>query len=84
MSLPFDATLKDLGRDEPADFLATFDRPPNGAGEFRSCAAHDRPESHLGGIWAVVRGTLCQFGDGGAATRRPGNPVSAMELGRHG
>ncbi len=30
MSLPFDATLKDLGRDGPADFLATFDRPPAG------------------------------------------------------
>jgi hypothetical protein len=30
MSLPFDATLKDLGRDGPADFLTTFDRPPVG------------------------------------------------------
>jgi hypothetical protein len=30
MSMPFDATLKDLGRDWPADFLATFDRPPAG------------------------------------------------------
>ncbi len=29
MSMPFDATLKDLGRDGPADFLATF-RPPVG------------------------------------------------------
>jgi hypothetical protein len=28
MSMPFDATLKDLGRDAPADFLATFDQPP--------------------------------------------------------
>jgi hypothetical protein len=28
MSMPFDATLKDLGRDYPADFLAAFDRPP--------------------------------------------------------
>jgi hypothetical protein len=28
MSMPFDATLKDLGRDAPADVLATFDRPP--------------------------------------------------------
>jgi hypothetical protein len=31
LSLPFDATLKDLGRDGPADFLTTFDRPPSGA-----------------------------------------------------
>lgn len=31
MSLPFDATLKDLGRDSPADFLTTFDQPPTGA-----------------------------------------------------
>ena len=31
MSMPFDATLKDLGRDAPADFLTTFDRPPAGA-----------------------------------------------------
>lgn len=30
MSLPFDATLKDLGRDCPADVLTTFDRPPAG------------------------------------------------------
>jgi hypothetical protein len=30
MPLPFDATLKDLGRDGPADFLTTFDRPPAG------------------------------------------------------
>ncbi len=30
MSMPFDATLKDLARDCPADFLATFDRPPAG------------------------------------------------------
>ncbi len=30
MSMPFDATLKDLGRDSPADFLAAFDRPPEG------------------------------------------------------
>jgi hypothetical protein len=30
MSMPFDATLKDLGRDYPADFLAAFDRPPAG------------------------------------------------------
>src|SRR2546425_448811 len=30
MSLPFDATLKDLGRDGAADFLITFDRPPIG------------------------------------------------------
>jgi hypothetical protein len=28
MSMPFDATLKDLGSDAPADFLATFDRAP--------------------------------------------------------
>jgi hypothetical protein len=31
MSMPFDATLKDLGRDAPADVLATFDRPPQAA-----------------------------------------------------
>lgn len=31
MSLPFDAALKDLGRDGPADFLTTFDQPPAGA-----------------------------------------------------
>jgi len=31
MSMPFDATLKDLGRDGPADFLISFDRPPTGA-----------------------------------------------------
>jgi hypothetical protein len=30
MSMPFDATLKDLGRDAPADFLTTFDQPPAG------------------------------------------------------
>ncbi len=29
--MPFDATLKDLGRDAPADVLTTFDRPPSGA-----------------------------------------------------
>ncbi len=28
MSMPFDATLKDLGRDAPADFLTTFGRSP--------------------------------------------------------
>lgn len=28
--MPFDATLKDLGRDNAADFLTTFDRPPAG------------------------------------------------------
>jgi hypothetical protein len=28
MSLPFDATLKDLAREDPAAFLAVFDRPP--------------------------------------------------------
>ncbi len=28
MSLPFDATLKDLGRDSPHGLLCTFDRPP--------------------------------------------------------
>ncbi len=28
MSLPFDATLKDLAREHPRDFLAAFDRPP--------------------------------------------------------
>jgi hypothetical protein len=31
MSMPFDATLKDLGRDAPADVLTTFDRPPTAA-----------------------------------------------------
>ena len=30
MSMPFDATLKDLGCDSPADFLTAFDRPPTG------------------------------------------------------
>jgi hypothetical protein len=29
--MPFDATLKDLARDGPADFLISFDRPPAGA-----------------------------------------------------
>src|SRR5579862_7300483 len=28
MSKPFDATMKDLGRDAPADMLITFDQPP--------------------------------------------------------
>ncbi len=28
MSMTFDATLKDLARDHPRDFLAAFDRPP--------------------------------------------------------
>jgi hypothetical protein len=28
--MPFDATLKDLTRDYPADFLTTFDQPPTG------------------------------------------------------
>src|SRR5438552_10846516 len=28
MSKPYDATMKDLGADYPADFLATFDRAP--------------------------------------------------------
>jgi hypothetical protein len=31
MSMPFDATLKDLGRDSPDDFLISFDRPPTAA-----------------------------------------------------
>jgi hypothetical protein len=31
MSMPFDATLKDLGRDYPNDLLTTFDQPPAGA-----------------------------------------------------
>jgi hypothetical protein len=31
MSMPFDATLKDLGREAAPDFLATFDRPAAGA-----------------------------------------------------
>src|SRR5262245_40895395 len=30
MSKPFDATMKDLAADYPADFLATFDRAPTG------------------------------------------------------
>src|SRR5207244_4490393 len=30
MPLPFDATLKDLGREYPADVLVSFDRPPAG------------------------------------------------------
>lgn len=30
MSMPFDATLKDLGRDYPTDLLTTFDQPPTG------------------------------------------------------
>jgi hypothetical protein len=30
MSMPFDATLKGLARDYPADFLTVFDRPPTG------------------------------------------------------
>ena len=30
MSMTFDATLKDMGRDSPAGFLAAFDRPPAG------------------------------------------------------
>ena len=30
MSMPFDATLKDLGREAPADILTTFDQPPTG------------------------------------------------------
>jgi hypothetical protein len=30
MSFRFDATMKDLGRDNPADFLITFYRPPTG------------------------------------------------------
>ncbi len=30
MSMPFDATLKDLARESAADFVATFDRPPVG------------------------------------------------------
>src|SRR5262249_55011142 len=30
MSMPFDATLKDLARDSPADHLMAFDRPPAG------------------------------------------------------
>jgi hypothetical protein len=29
MSMPFDATLKDLGADHPHDFLSFFDRPPS-------------------------------------------------------
>jgi hypothetical protein len=28
MAMTFDATLKDMGRDSPQGFLATFDRPP--------------------------------------------------------
>jgi hypothetical protein len=28
--MPFDATLKDLARDFPADLLTTFDQPPTG------------------------------------------------------
>src|SRR6516162_4032619 len=30
MSMPFDATLKDLARAYPADFLTVLDRPPQG------------------------------------------------------
>src|SRR5690348_14685257 len=30
MTLTFDATLKDMGRDSPRGFLAAFDRPPTG------------------------------------------------------
>src|SRR6266542_4236515 len=28
MAMTFDATLKDMGRESPTGFLATFDRPP--------------------------------------------------------
>src|SRR6185295_6006084 len=28
MAMTFDATLKDMGRESPQGFLATFDRPP--------------------------------------------------------
>jgi hypothetical protein len=31
MSMPFDTTLQDLGRDYPSDLLTTFDQPPVGA-----------------------------------------------------
>jgi hypothetical protein len=31
MSMPFDATLKDLGRDDPIAVLTAFDQPPTGA-----------------------------------------------------
>jgi hypothetical protein len=30
MAMTFDATLKDMGRDSPQGFLATFDQPPTG------------------------------------------------------
>jgi hypothetical protein len=30
MAMPFDATLKDLAREQPEAFLAAFDRPPAG------------------------------------------------------
>jgi hypothetical protein len=30
MAMTFDATLKDMGRESPQGFLATFDRPPTG------------------------------------------------------
>jgi hypothetical protein len=30
MAMTFDATLKDMGRDSPRGFLATFDQPPTG------------------------------------------------------
>jgi hypothetical protein len=30
MTMTFDATLKDMGRDSPRGFLAAFDRPPSG------------------------------------------------------
>jgi hypothetical protein len=30
MAMTFDATLKDMGRESPRGFLATFDRPPTG------------------------------------------------------
>jgi hypothetical protein len=30
MTMTFDATLKDMGRDSPQGFLAAFDRPPTG------------------------------------------------------
>ena len=28
MAMTFDATLKDMGRESPSGFLATFDQPP--------------------------------------------------------
>jgi hypothetical protein len=70
MSMPFDATLKSLARDYPADFLTVFDRPPAGPLALLNVDLSTVTTAADGSVErSVVRG------DGGELARSPRHSV---------